>query len=102
MTEFDKWWERQDQSLDKVIAEKAWHAAQMALLRTIENPPYIPKAGETIRFLGLCHPNSLGQPCEVTEVTQDVLKIYWVGTKHIRDGEEYFSSGILSEVEPVI
>ena len=85
MTEFDKWWERQDQTLDKVIAQRAWHAAQVALLRTIQKPPYIPKVGETIRFLGLCHPNSLGKPCEVIEVAPDILKIHWVGTKRGED-----------------
>ena len=105
MTEFDKWWSRQkDQywaSIDKEIAQKAWNAAQVALLRTIQEPPYIPKAGEKIRFLGLCHPKSMGEPCEVTEVTQDVLKVYWVGTKRGEGDEALYSSGILSEVEPV-
>ncbi len=102
MTEFEKWWSRQPQTLDKALAELAWHAAQRALLRTISEPPYIPKAGETIRFLGLCHPKSMGEPTEVTEVTEHIFKTYWVGTKTIRDGEELFSGGILSEVEPCL
>ncbi len=99
MTQFEEWWSRQDQTLDKVLAERAWNTAQVALIRTISEPPYIPKSGEKIRFRGLCHPKSMGEIKEVTEVYQDTLKVYWVGTKTL-DGEKY-SSGILSEVEPV-
>lgn len=100
MTEFEKWWGDKDPML-KEFAEKIWHAAQRAAVRTISEPPYIPKPGETIRFLGLCHPKSLGNPIEVIEVEEDTIKVYWVKTKHIRDGVELFSSGILSEVERV-
>ena len=76
------------------------------------SPPYVPKLGDKIRYLSLCHPNTLGKVKEVTDVTPETLKVIWVGTK---DGERYrkwrqngkqlvteqFSSGILGEVEKV-
>ena len=109
-TEFEKWWEHyQDQACVlppgrgyKYIAEQAWHAAQRALLRTIAEPPCVPEVGDKIKFLGLCHPLSLGKVKEVTDVNKDTIPVIWVGTKSINEkGEEMFSSGILSEVEKV-
>lgn len=109
MTEFEKWWTKEEEihkaegggtklaQVNRVLAEKAWHAAQRALLRTVAEPPYIPKIGDKIRFLGLCHPLSLGKVKEVTDVTPHTIDAHWVETK---DGDRY-SGGVLSEVEKV-
>jgi hypothetical protein len=106
-TEFEKFWENQLEvsfssatALDaKLYAEEIWHAAQRALLRTIENPPQIPKTGDKIRPLSLWHPAGMYKTHEVTGVTEGLLKVYWINTKHQQDGGELHSSGILGEVE---
>lgn len=108
MTEFEKWWKHySDVSVlppgrgYRYLAEQAWHAAQRALLRTIAEPPCVPEPGDKIKFLGLCHPKSLGQTKEVVSVTKDTIPVIWVETKTLQGEEVLFSSGILSEVEKV-
>jgi hypothetical protein len=106
MTEFEKWWETHpaDLVLDpKGMAERMWNAAQRAVLRTLSDPPYIPKVGEKVRILSLCHPNSLGKVKKVVHVELGTLEnVHWMQTEFIdEDGEPYYSSGLLGEVEPV-
>ena len=70
MAEFDKFWEQYAQG-DRTYAEKVWHAAQMAALRTIRNPPCVPIVGDKIRILSLCHSKTLGTVREVTRINYD-------------------------------
>lgn len=109
MTEFERWWARQQyvpHNFNKEHAEKVWHAAQRALIPIINDPPFVPKVGDKVRFLSLCHPSTQGKTKEVVNVTEDIIRVIWVGTKYKMEngpeqGEEYFSSGILAEVEKV-
>jgi hypothetical protein len=106
MSEFEKWWETHhaDLVLDpKGMAEKVWNAAQRAVLRTLNDPPYIPKVGEKVRMLSLCHPHTLGKVKKVVSVELGTLEnVHWMQTEcEGKDGEPWFSSGLLGEVEPV-
>ena len=102
-TEFDKWWANHSELgfVNKEVAEKIWHAAQLATIRTIMYPPYKPKVGEKVRLLSLCHRNSLGKVKEVTAVYEDALKVFQFESKCEHDGEPVYSGGILGEVEKV-
>src|SRR4051812_28390417 len=98
MTEFEKFWQIYGSAeQDKEFAERVWHTAQRSIIRVIEQPPYVPKVGDKIRFLSLCHPNCLGKVKEVTRISKETQEVWFVETKQ----EDLFSSGILGEVELV-
>ena len=99
MTEFDKFWEvHGETTVDKTFAEKVWQAALRASIRIVPEPPCIPKAGDKVKFLSLCHPKSLGQIKTVNEVSLDRIVCYWIYTE---DADGNTSCGILGEVEKV-
>src|SRR5437660_1366540 len=99
MTEFEKFWEVHG-SLDqnKEFAEKIWHSAQTATIRTIMYPPVIPKKGDHIKYLSLCR--TIGLVAEVTNIYSDALNVHQVEVIYERDGIIH-SGGVLGEVEIV-
>lgn len=99
MTEFDKFWNECQVNISKKEAENIWHNAQRALLRTIQNPPFIPKIGNKIKILSLCHPKLLGEVREITNIHEYTIKVFYITSKDFKD--EFSTVGILSEVEKV-
>jgi hypothetical protein len=111
-TKFDEFWEREGGPLhDKEFAKMVWHAAHKAAVSTLFHPPFIPKVGDRVRNLSMCHGNILNRVQEVIRIEKEPVELWYLEgfysklPCHTDRGhliqQDVYTGGLLGEVELV-
>jgi hypothetical protein len=102
ISEFEKYWERRIDlhAYDKETIRSIWIHGQVAALRILQYPPYIPKVGETIITHSLIHPRLIGLETEVTDISERTIKTHDITIRYLcpKRKEYCVTDGFLGEV----